>query len=174
MTFPTLFTNGVFPAKGGMREISNNASLGVTTGKILIECPVCGLHVLKPAAWVRRRTNSFCGRACADEFRRIRVKAPCAVCGTPFFTTPSLLSRVVCCSAECSSRKKSEHLLSAPIFSGYVPVALTRATGNKLAKLSVAQAEEIAASAERTGILAKRYGVSTVTIQGIRRKAREA
>lgn len=115
--FGTIFTNGTFPKDGGMRLDSNAAPLSVTSGKVLIICPVCGLSVLKPAAWVRRpgRSNFFCGRACANEFRRASVKVHCVICGKAFFQNPSKIPRVVSCSEECKKERKSRQLLANPI-----------------------------------------------------------
>ena len=172
---PTLFTNGRFPATGGMRTISNSAPLSVTTGKVLIECPVCGLHVLKPAAWVRRpgRSNFFCGKGCADEFRRVRVQTKCVVCDVDFFVTPSNFDRLVCCSRECTGHRKSAQLLKCQIPNAPPPPLRTRANGNGKAKLNTTQVADILSATQRACDLAEMYGVTTSTIYAIRKKSRE-
>lgn len=175
MSGGTLFTNGRFPAEGGIQTISNNAHLSVTTGKVLIECPVCGLHVLKPAAWVRRpgRSNFFCGKACSDEFKRVRVKTKCVICEKDFYVIPSYLNRLVCCSHECSTERKSIQTLANPVPNRKPPPVKNRSSGNGRAKLTQKDVDEISKSNELTHVLAKRFLVSKTTIQKFRKAYRE-
>lgn len=163
----TIFTNGRFP-KGAMHTGSNKAPLAVTAGKILIECPVCSLHVLKPAAWVRRpgRSNFFCGKGCADEFKRIRLLTACVVCEKEFFVTPSNLSRIITCSTACKAEKMRVVLLNKPMANPPSRIKGNH-SGVKLTELQVSEIRLIKGKTQAQ--IARDYSVSQSLVSFIQR-----
>jgi hypothetical protein len=168
----TIFNHPLTPAKGLGHERSGMTSLARVTGKIGLDCPECGIAFERYACWVKRKKVCYCSKACADEGKRRPVEMRCVVCASVFISTPGETSRgrVSTCSKACSRSKKSA-LKKRGILLPQQHIA-TRADGN--GKLTVLQADAIAASAESTCVLVERYGVSATTVRNIRRAHRRA
>ena len=166
----TIFNHLVKPASGMSHERSGLTSLARTTGKIGLDCPVCGIAFERYACWVKRKKVCYCSKACSDEAKRTPAEFACVVCAKKFICMPCEISRgsVATCSKECRSANRR-----ALTFLGVLlnqPGRHGRADGN--GKLTIEQAEEIASSTLSTCVLVQRYSVSSTTVRNIRRAKR--
>lgn len=93
------------PKDGRVREFSSKTPLIRTAGMVRLVCPICFIDFQKPYAWVKRVENSYCGRGCANEAKKIRIEKPCIVCGKVMSLTPTYFKRIVTCSRVCKSVK---------------------------------------------------------------------
>ena len=169
----TFLNHPVQPVKAA-HEISGLSSLITASGKIRLDCPVCGLVFERYACWAKRQKVSYCSKACADEGKRRPVEVPCATCGTMFISTPSEVAhhRVSTCSKECSSALRSSLVAAGVLLNN--PKRSNRDSGHAAAKLTGKQVAEIASSEEQTSLLAAKFQVSRTLIRNIRRKRRLA
>jgi hypothetical protein len=94
-----------------VHEISNMAPLSRTSSKLGFVCEVCGTAFERYACWAKRHKVNSCGKACADEAKRIRVEKICVVCFKKFVTSPVMAARYVTCSRGCLAKNRA-HLTS--------------------------------------------------------------
>ena len=154
------------------REISGLTTLARQTGKIRLDCPICGLSFERYACHARKSKVCYCGKACSDEAKRKPVQVTCVECGVIFFSIPAEVSRGKYCT--CSKSCRSIHRRKL-VFAGITLQninRLTRESGN--GKITAKQASEIAQSQELTSDLSAKYQVSATTVRNIRRAARKA
>lgn len=93
------------------RTISNKAGLSISSGKVSLSCPICGLIFERYACWAKRVNVSYCSRACSAEGRRIEVEMQCRNCGENFTIKPSKVGIIFSCSIRCRdahTRKNSK------------------------------------------------------------------
>ena len=167
----TIFNHLLTPANGMSHERSGMTGLARVTGKIGLDCPVCGIAFERYACWVKRKKVCYCSKACSDEGKRRPVEVTCVVCSAKFISTPSETSRgrVSTCSDACMRANRSDLTRRGVLLpEGH---RAGRAEGN--GKLTVPQAHEIATSMESTCVLVARYGVSATTVRNIRRARRK-
>ena len=91
-------------------NITNKAKVTKTSGKIGLNCDLCGLVFETYACWAKRHAHHFCSRACAHAFKEININNSCKECGKPIIVTPTEYARIVTCSKECSDIHKGKHL----------------------------------------------------------------
>ncbi len=93
-------------------NITNKAKVTKTSGKIGLNCDLCGLAFETYACWAKRHAHHFCSRACAHAFKEININNSCKECGKPIIVTPTEYARIVTCSKECSDIHKGKHILA--------------------------------------------------------------
>lgn len=94
-----------------VRMLSNKTPIHRAIGMLAFNCDQCGLAILKSWAHAKRTNHHFCGTACANAFRRIRVPQRCVVCRTEFMVIPSNLRKVITCSRKCLKINRSKLML---------------------------------------------------------------
>lgn len=98
------------PKYGLVRSLSNPTPLSRSVGKMVFDCPVCGVVFERSASSARRYNNHYCGRGCSAEAQKVRVETHCVVCGKSIELIPSLIGQIKTCSKTCSSiRRRSEN-----------------------------------------------------------------
>jgi hypothetical protein len=157
------------PSGGMSFMLSNSSSIAANSGKVLLDCPVCGISFLRYACWAKRKKVSYCGKGCADEAKRRPTAMTCVVCAKEFVGVPSEVGRIVTCSKECRVSDRRRKIVAKP-----PQVHANRASGTANAKLTTEQVREIESSTERTGSLALQYGVSDTLVRNLRRAYRLA
>ena len=166
----TIFNHLLTPANGMSHESNGLTALSRVTGKVSLDCPVCGMSFERYACWAKRKKVCYCSKACSDESKRRPVEMKCVVCSSMFMNIPSQSSKIVTCSDTCMKSKrrdlKKRGVLLPEQYRAY------RGEGN--GKLTPAQAQEIATSTESTSVLATLHKVSATTIRNIRRAHRTA
>lgn len=96
------------PPKGGMGY--QRAQLTkLTHSKVLLNCDHCGIVFEKYACWAKRSANHYCGRACANAAKIVRIPKPCAVCGIEMLLTPYDINRVSACSKPCQRKRRTKN-----------------------------------------------------------------
>ncbi len=167
----TIFNHYLQPAKGMSHERSGLTALARQTGKIRLDCPICGISFERYACHARKSKVCYCGKGCADEAKRRPVEVTCVECGVVFISIPAEVSRgkYCTCSKSCRSIHRKKLVLEGITFKNIN--RLTRLDGN--GKITAKQASEIAQSQELTSALSERYKVSATTVRNIRRAARK-
>lgn len=95
------------PLAIGLKGESANSSAKVAGAMVTVECMHCDKPFTRYACHVYRRERYFCGRACTDSAKVIRIATQCCICHRPMEQTPSDAERVTTCSKECSSKRRS-------------------------------------------------------------------
>lgn len=90
-------------------EISNKTPIERKSGKVKLNCAVCGLGFERHAAWAKKAANHYCGVACRIEGSKEQVDTNCVYCGNGFQLKRSNLSRVTTCSRRCSQLRRIKH-----------------------------------------------------------------
>lgn len=168
----TIFNHSRVPSGGMEFERSGMTELSRITGKVRLECPVCGISFERYACWVKRKKVCYCSKACGDEAKRRPVEVRCVVCSATIVSTPSMVAKgVSTCSNACMRIHRRELTKQGVLLPAWRRMP-GRAEGN--GKLTAQQAQEISTSKESTCVLALRFGVSGTTVRNIRRKKRKA
>lgn len=169
----TFLNHPLQPLKAS-REINGLTAIGVTAGKVRLDCPICGLAFERYACWAKRKKVCYCSKACADEAKRRPIEFVCVVCEAKIISIPAEVRRngIATCSKACRSIHRRNLVTAGVLLNN--PKRARRELGNGSARLTLEQVAEIATSAELTSILAAKYSVSATTIRKIRRDHRRS
>lgn len=102
---------GTAPPAGGMvGHASTTKALAASTGKVHLDCALCGLGFERYACHVKRSNLTYpatCSRACAGPIRHMyNTEVTCVVCSRLMMVTPSQLGKKVTCGPICAAAKK--------------------------------------------------------------------
>jgi hypothetical protein len=94
------------PKEGISSHIPALTKLAPQAGKMLLQCPICGIDFLRYACHAKRVAVNYCGRGCAAKGAEVKVETSCVVCGKEMLLTPTEAARITTCSKACSSKRR--------------------------------------------------------------------
>jgi len=95
------------PIGGFVVERAQLTTVARNKSKLPFNCDHCGIPFEKYACWAKRSTHHYCGRACANAARLVRIPKECVVCKAEMLLTPADYPRLSTCSKLCMRKRRT-------------------------------------------------------------------
>jgi hypothetical protein len=161
------------PLKGSaIRLTSNLTPLSRSSGKIPMNCDLCGTGFETYACWAKRKKNHYCSKGCADEGKRRIAERQCVECGKTMQMIPSHIERISTCSQECSRERRRKQMLKEAqnMAASAIYNYGNHERGSQIStKLDESMVRAIRADTRTQAAIAREYRIGQATVSFIKR-----